>query len=858
MKFVIRDLQPDSKFEAMKPLYSMKRLFAFSILMTGFCSLHSQQATTREFIRAIQEADSYFYYYYAADYEKAAILYEPLYSSNPENCNLAAKLGICYLNMDGRKKESLELLKKASANIAGNEKEYLEHGEKSPPDTYMYLGIAYHQNDSLEKALSIFNDYKKSLSGKDAFREEYIDLQIRNCRYALAQKKQPMRIVSELFAPWLSEYPGASNPVLAKNDSVFIFTQKQDQITRIFCSYKNGTWQRPVNITNQLGGLNRLYSNSITGNGKLLIIFLDDGADGNLYYSERTDTTWSKIKSLGNNINTVYWEAHGFITPDGKTIYFSSNRPGGEGGLDIWTSAKETDGTWGLPVNCGNEINTSYDENTPFYDPEANALYFSSVGQMSMGGYDIFRSVMRYDRWTRPIGMPYAFNTVGENTFFILNNNAPGFVTSRFDEKSGENNIYGISAINPADELSTAEGTITLQDGMEVNHKLTQIRVLNLKTKSEVKNIPVSESGTFKVDLKPGDYQIIVSHNGYITDTIDLNIPLYFLSHFISVNSSLIPEKAVSDNFIAIQNVLFDFDSYALTSETRSTLELIKNILINYPGLTIEVAGYTDAKGSSDYNQKLADKRAQSVIDYFISSGIASSRFLKKSFGESNFAAVNNNLDGTDNTDGRKYNRRVTFGIVDPQADVVLRWEAYTPEHLRQPYSTRYSIVLMKSEQRLSPGYFEELIKNNVLVLKQVKIDNYILHVLGVFYNKSEALKYLEYAKTKGLREAYIINQYDLENESEIILSPDYSKSSADNLLKRVYSIQLKATSNPLNINAVFQGLTGVREIKADDGFYKYFYGGYQSLAQAKESLLKVTGMGFPDAFIREINVPGK
>jgi outer membrane protein OmpA-like peptidoglycan-associated protein len=751
----------------------MKRLLLISVLAAVFVSLNSQETLKRDFIRAAEEADSYFYYYFTGDYEKAAVLYEPLHYSRPDNCNIAAKLGICYLNIDGRKKEALDLLKKASKNVVRSEKEYERNGEEAPFDTWLYLGIAYHQNDSLEKAISVFSEFKKRLTGTEYFTEEYVDLQIRDCMYALEQKKKPMRIVSDLFAPWLNEYPGACNPVLAKNDSVFVFTQKKDQTTQIFCSHKNGTWQKPVNITNQLGGFDRFYSNSITGDGKLLIIYLDDGADGNLYYSQRQDTVWSKIKSVGKFVNSIYWEAHGFITPDGKTMYFSSNRPGGEGELDIWTSESAPDGSWEQPVNCGKDINTAYDENTPFYDPETEALYFSSTGHMSMGNYDIFRSVKRNERWTQPVGMPYAFNNVDENVFFILNNNAPGFVASRFNEKTGERNIYSLVAINPADEISTASGTITLQDGMNINPELAQVKAINLRTKTSLPDISVSESGSFKFDIKPGDYQIYVSHQGYITDTINVNLPLYFLSNYVPVNSSLVPEKVFTDEFLTIQNVLFRFDSYAISEEAKPILEKVRNILSEYPELTLEIAGYTDSKGPQEYNMKLADRRAQAVIDYLTSSGTSPSRFIKKSFGESNFVAMNTNPDGSDNLEGRKYNRRVTFGIVDPQTGVIIRQETYTPEHLRQAHSMRYSIVLQKTKENVSPANFKKLIKNNLLFVKQVKLDTVTMYVLGVFYNRAEALKYLGYARDIGLNEAYIINQYDLENMSKTILDPE-------------------------------------------------------------------------------------
>jgi len=834
----------------MKHIYPIKKVFIFSVLLTGFASLCAQEPAQKEFRRAFQNADMY--YYYDENYLKAATLYEPLLKDHPDNYNLAAKLGICYLNLDGKKKEALELLKKASKGVVSSEKEYKQTGEKAPRDTYLYLAVAFHRSDSLEQALTYFNDVKKKLSDSDTYQEDFINLQIRNCRYAREMKKKPLRILSDYFAPWLKDYPGACNPVLAKNDSVFVFTVKNEGITQVYCSYKNKAWGKPVNITKKLGGYNRFYTNSITGNGRMLVMFMDDGGDGNLYYSMRNDTTWTKIKSVGKYVNSIYWEAHGFVTPDGKTMYFSSNRPGGEGELDIWSSQRLADGSWERPVNLGNIINTPYDESTPFFDPENNALLFSSIGHISMGGYDVFRSIKRGDSWTQPVGMPYAFNTVQENTNFILNNNAPGFVASRFDDKTNLRNIYAVVAVDPADELTTASGTIKLEDGLEVDPKVALITVKNLTTGEIKQNIPVAKDGSFNFEIKPGEYEVYISHDGYHTDTINLSLPLYYAGSYLAVNPMLAPEKVSAGDFLSIKNILFDFDKYELTPEAKPTLEMLKNIMINYPELIIEVAGYTDSKGSIDYNKKLASKRAQAVIDYFTSTGIDITKFVKKAFGESNFAAINTNPDGTDNPEGRKYNRRATFGIVNPKTGVVLRQEAYTPQHLKQPSSMKYSIVLQKTKDRLYPGYFSNLIKDEMLFVRTVMTDSTNLYVLGVFYNRPDAVAYLGYLRENGLKDAYIINQYDLDNASEKINAVISMENPS--LTRRVFTIQLKATKSPIDISRIFPGYEGVKEVVAEDGFYKYVFGEYDSIAEAREVLADIK-KDFDDAFIREINV---
>ncbi len=827
----------------------IRKTFILFFLLLPFHTIFSQVLTRKEFTKAVEKADMS--YYFEEDYEKAAPQYESVLKDFPDNSNISAKLGICYLNIDGKKTDALKLLKKASLNVVSSSKEYIEYGEKAPLDTYLYLAIAYHQNDSLEKAVKLYYDARKKLGGTDLTREAYIDNQIRDCRYAMEMVKKPLTIISNLFATWLTVYPGACNPVISKNDSVFVFTVKKDGKTQILCSYKSGTWKRPVDITKKLGGYDRFYANSITGDGKLLVIFMDDGGDGNLYYSQRKDTIWTKIKSFGKPINTIYWEAHGFITPDGKSMYIASNRPGGEGELDIWVSKKTEEGSWDPPVNCGNVINTLYDENTPFYDPTTNALLFSSVGHISMGGYDVFRSVYRNGSWTNPIGMPFAFNTSMENTFFILNNNGPGFITSLYDEKNNSRNIYSIVAEDPASKITIASATISLQDGMTIDPKQIKIQLTDLKKGTLIKNIPLSDTSSFKFEIKPGDYQIFVSHTGYKTDTINLNVPLYFQGNYISLSASLVPDKVAGGDFLSIKNVLFEFDSYKINDQAKSILENLKSILILYPELIIEVAGYTDSKGSSQYNRNLADKRAQSVINYLSADVIPKTRFVKKAYGASNFESVNTNRDGTDNPEGRKYNRRATFGIVDPQTGITISQETYTPEHLRQPYSMRYSIVLLKTIKNLESGYFNSLKINELHFIKSIKIDSVTLYILGVFSNKNDASKYLAYAGEKGFRDAYIVTQYEINSASKFLTDPNARTSLTSDI--KIYTIQIKATKRPMNIS-LFKGIKGVREIVFNDGYYRYVCGEYTSRSEAKAALSNLKKSGYKDAFIRELN----
>ncbi len=832
----------------------MKRSQAIFIavlyFVTGISALYPQEMSKSEFTRTIRNADISFYY--DNDYEIAAPLYETVLKAYPDNCNIAARLGVCYLNIEGKEKDALRLLSAASKNMAADEKDYSENGEKAPAYTLTYLAAAYHVNDSLDKALSLYHELRENTGKDEISMKEYYDNQIRDCSYAREMKKRPVTILSELFVPWLKEYPGACNPVISKNDSVFIFTQKNEEKTRILCSFKNNDWSPPDDITEQLGGYDRFYSNSITGDGRLLVLFMDDGADGNLYFSQRTDTTWTRIKGAGKIINSIYWEAHGFITPDGETLYFSSNRPHGEGELDIWLSARNDDGSWNDPVNLGNIINTPYNEDTPFLDTENNALIFSSQGHISMGGYDVFRSVMKYDRWTNPVAMPFAFNTTSDNTFFVLNNNAPGFIASLYNETDTERNIYAVVARDPADEISLLEGFVALGNGLKPDPGKVRVNLTDIKKAKTPAALTVDADDKFRADITPGDYLIYVSYPGYKTDTIKLNLPLYFLSRYVQVRTELIPEEPAEEKYLALKNILFGYNSFELDSPAIKILKEVKAFLISNPELRIEISGFSDAKGPSDYNFLLSRRRVNAVKEYLTSGGIQASRFVEKALGESNFVAVNTNNDGSDNPEGRKYNRRVAFGIIDPKTGVTLRKDVYTPEHLRLPSSMRYSIVLTKSVRELPDEHFSSLSLEGRLFLRSVKSDSVSQYVLGVFYNRTDAAKYLSYAADKGFGGAYIINQYELDGESRSLYSriPVISNTTG----KKTYTIQLKAARSAVKMNT-FKETKGVREIAGEDGFYRYITGEYSTLAGAKEALKALRDEGYKDAFIRELSL---
>jgi outer membrane protein OmpA-like peptidoglycan-associated protein len=512
-----------------------------------------------------------------------------------------------------------------------------------------------------------------------------------------------------------------------------------------------------------------------------------------------------------------------------------------------------------------------------------------------MGGYDIFRSTYSRGSWSHPAGLPYPVNTTLDDSFFIFNYSDSGYISSLWNEPGGSRNIYSVRSVEHADRQITAEGIITTQDDLAVDPEKISILLTDARTGVPLRNISVQDPAAYRLVVSPGDFNIVISQigsksdtinirakaqavkrsthltdtgmysfsvspgdyilyvrqPGYKTDTISLNLQKDHAGSIIHINSALLPEKAYNRNFLLIRNILFDFDSYKLDDKAIAMLDMLRTILIDYPELKIEVSGYTDSRGSSEHNMQLAENRAAAVINYLTEKGISSSRLTKNAYGSSDFAALNTNADGSDNPEGRSYNRRATFGIPDPKTGVTIRKETYTPRHLRHPSSFKYSIILLKSEDEMKPNQFSNLDMTATLFINPVKINSTTAYVVGEFHNKMDAVKYLEYVLEKGYKDAAVVTQYDLYNTQDV--STDENLLPLTEPVIKVYTIQLAASRKPVNMS-YFKDIEGVREIYSSDNYYRYVTGEFSSVAGAKPAVASLREAGFKDAFIRNIS----
>jgi Tol biopolymer transport system component len=215
----------------------------------------------------------------------------------------------------------------------------------------------------------------------------------------------------------------------------------------MFSRLVNGKWTTPINITPELQSDGDLYISCLSADGRLLFLSKDDNYNSDIFTSSFNGISWTQTVKLNKNINTKYWESHGFIPETGDQLIFASDRPGGFGGLDLYISHK-VNGDWGPAVNLGPEINTQFNEDRPFLISNGKTLFFSSQGHENIGGYDLFKSDLQSNGlWSNPKNLGYPINTPDDNIFFMPIGDGKSGYYSIYKESGGygKEDIYKIT-----------------------------------------------------------------------------------------------------------------------------------------------------------------------------------------------------------------------------------------------------------------------------------------------------------------------------------------------------------------------------------------------------------------------------
>ncbi len=388
------------------------------------------------------------YFLMNEDYSDALSYYLTLYEKLPDNANLAYCIGVCYLNIPGKKNLSINYLENATRNMSAKHKEGTINQVASPYEALFDLATAYRVNYMFDKAKDAFTRYSATLLPGDLENIEFIKHEIEVCDMAKELIAKPVSFTEENMGEPINDDKSNFNPVISADGKSFAFMSSLKFYDAImFSKLVNGKWSGPINITPELQTDGSFYISCLSADGKLLFLSRHDNNNSDIYVSSYDGTNWSKIVKLNKNINTKYWESHGFISQDGEQIVFASDRPGGFGGLDLYVCHK-VKGDWGPAVNLGPELNTQFNEDRPFLVNNGKTIFFCSQGHNNMGGYDIFRSDLQSNGlWSKPKNLGYPFNTPDDNVFYMPVGDGNSGYYSTFKESGGygKEDIYKIT-----------------------------------------------------------------------------------------------------------------------------------------------------------------------------------------------------------------------------------------------------------------------------------------------------------------------------------------------------------------------------------------------------------------------------
>lgn len=410
------------------------------LLSVTIISLNNNYCQIKEDIEEYFKEGEYFFN--RGDYEEAVYNYLKLIEHYPDNANFNFKVGECYLKIPGKESNAIPFFEKALTNIIEKNK-YKRKSFKetqAPLHAYFYLGNAYRINNQLDKALEIYETFISSPHYFNNYNQVIVENELKSCERAKIIQDCPTVFDEILLNKNINTEAIELNPVVSGDEKSLIFIRKMKFYDAIFYSVNiDNEWIEPVNINPQIISDGDLYPASISYNGNELYLVKRTNDITDIYVSYLVDCIWTKAEKLNNNINSSFNETHACISEDGRLLYFTSDRPKGIGGLDIYTSEKDKDNQWSKPKNLGETINTEFDEDTPFITNKGKRLFFSSKGHYNMGGFDIFYSEMDYNNWLTPVNIGYPINNTGDNLFFMPVEGGEIAYISKFNDKKTEN-----------------------------------------------------------------------------------------------------------------------------------------------------------------------------------------------------------------------------------------------------------------------------------------------------------------------------------------------------------------------------------------------------------------------------------
>jgi len=614
------------------------------------------------------------------NYRASIPFYEQVLAKEPNNALALFRAGISYMSFDKEKAS-----------------DYIYKAQKLKPkvskDVTYWLGRVDHLNYNFDEAIAHYQAYNATLKQKDTRKVELAQL-IQHSKNAKVQFNSPKDIFVNNLGPTVNTPYSEHSPVMSQDDKLLLFTSRSDNMNNVPVAteskgkkdknkvaadgqyYENiyetrriddQNWEKPRSLSTVLNGKGHDASIQIFDNDTKLLMYRND-ENGDIMYAEKSGADWTQPKKLNDNINSKAFESDAYITPDGRTIYFSTGKYSEDGTLDIYFSTRQPGGDWGPAKSVGNAINTKYDDDSPFLSRDGKTMYFASRGHNTMGGYDIFKS--DYDsigkKWGRPENMGYPVNTPDDDTYYRLSpDGSYAYLSSYRIGGYGEKDIYTINYIKNAiirgKVFSKRDSTFI--PGVELVFSGAQAD----KTALSYRDVTKPDNGLYQVSVLSGrTYQVAASRDGQNIATEEFTVP-------VSTNDSTVIEKnfyvdyvdTTSTGIFAFKKIYFDTDKYKLRPESITELNNVSSILKSNPGVNISIEGHCDSRNTDEYNIVLGQNRSNAAYNYLKKQGIAETRMVTVSYGERRPAAAN------DSPENMQLNRRVEFRVIIKEGEAM-------------------------------------------------------------------------------------------------------------------------------------------------------------------------------------------
>ncbi|MFA7274519.1 MAG: OmpA family protein [Crocinitomicaceae bacterium] len=672
----------------------------FGAIFLSFCSL-SQEVDAVELLqkkdgrtwRLAMEAKRTHNLYLAQNY------LEQLYAKDSTQLHVVEELAAIY-----RLTHNYIKTEKFYTKILDSKKEN-KHAE-----ALFYLGQAQKNNGKYPEAIESFNQFKKHSSGLgNRTLSKLYKTELEGCSMAIAYKDSIENAVVRNLGDKVNKRHIDFSPIpIGDNELIFgSYNESKERVYELIDSLpldvlkrqfylaekkdtiwtKKGALPGPFNDPNMdiangcysLDGT-RFYFTKCQENWQYNIIC-------SIYESRLSNGKWSTPEMLPELVNSPdFTTTHPTMGRETKrnmeVLYFVSDREGTKGGMDIWYAEFDPrKKAFKKAKNAGSKLNTIGDELTPFYDLASKTMYFSTNGRPNFGGLDIYSMVGETSKWENPKNAGGQINSSADDLDFALKpSNRGGFFVS--------NRLGGMSLYHPTCCDDIYEFQYTKFISIEVDVDVTDVETVRL-----CKNGPVyvdlylvDEEGRLLIEekrnicdnarfnLRPNQtYVLVGKQEGYFPSEKMLSTS--YISTSTVLKEKLVLEKQPLEPMI-LANIRYEFDSPNLTKESKNILDTTLLLIMNkYPNTKIEIMAHTDSKGSDEYNLKLSQKRAESVVQYLIKQGIDKNRLSAKGYGETLPIAPNENPDGSDNPAGREKNRRTEFKIIGEVEQEIIEYE---------------------------------------------------------------------------------------------------------------------------------------------------------------------------------------